>query len=269
MATVLVTALSLTFSHRRALIRSSRQWVTWCASRVPLSPPLPVSTRRCPARSSTLGQRHFSHWGISSTTTATCPTSGPRTRPRTAASRPPPDPPQAMRTTRRPAPRATTPTSAPWRGARLRATARSISVTGSQVQWLKSDLAANTKRCVLAYMHKPRWGNTDRSEFQPIYSALVSGGVTLLLSGHEHNYQAQPKRAASGAESATGVAQYVVGTGGKSVWKNSFTADQKPLAFNSSTFGWLKVTLHSTSADLKFVPVGGSFTDSRTVVCNP
>jgi len=148
-------------------------------------------------------------------------------------------------------------------------TERDISASGSQVQWLKSDLAANTKRCVLAYMHKPRWGNTDRSEFQPIYSALVSGGVTLLLSGHEHNYQAQPKRAANGAESATGVAQYVVGTGGKSVWKNSFTADQKPLAFNSSTFGWLKVTLHSTSADLKFVPVGGSFTDSRTVACNP
>ena len=148
-------------------------------------------------------------------------------------------------------------------------TERDISASGSQVQWLKSDLAANTKRCVLAYMHKPRWGNTDRSEFQPIYSALVSGGVTLLLSGHEHNYQAQPKRAANGAESATGAAQYVVGTGGKSVWKNSFTADQKPLAFNSSTFGWLKVTLHSTSADLKFVPVGGSFTDSRAVTCNP
>jgi Calcineurin-like phosphoesterase len=148
-------------------------------------------------------------------------------------------------------------------------TERDISASGSQVQWLKSDLAANTKRCVLAYMHKPRWGNTDRSEFQPIFSALVNGGVTLLLSGHEHNYQAQPKRAANGAESATGVAQYVVGTGGKSVWKNSFTADRKPLAFNSSTFGWLKVALHSTSADLKFVPVGGSFTDSRTVTCNP
>ena len=77
-----------------------------------------------------------------------------------------------------------------------------------------------------------------------------------LLTGHEHNYQAQPKRAANGAESSTGVAQYVVGTGGRSVWRNASVADQKPIAFNSTTFGWLKLTLHSTSADLKFVPVG-------------
>jgi hypothetical protein len=118
-------------------------------------------------------------------------------------------------------------------------------------------------------MHKPRWGNTDLPELQPIYSALVDGGVTLLLTGHEHNYQAQPKRTASGAESSTGVAQYIVGTGGKSVWRNASVADQKPTAFNSTTFGWLKLTLHSTSADLKFVPVGGTFTDSRTVTCNP
>ena len=148
-------------------------------------------------------------------------------------------------------------------------TERDISASGTQLQWLKSDLAANTKRCVLAYMHKPRWGNTDRPEFQPIYSALVDGGVTLLLTGHEHNYQAQPKRNASGAEASTGVAQYIIGTGGKSVLQNASIADQKPIAFNSSTFGWLKLTLHSTSADLKFVPVGGSFTDSRTVTCNP
>jgi Calcineurin-like phosphoesterase len=148
-------------------------------------------------------------------------------------------------------------------------TERDISASGAQVQWLKSDLAANTKRCVLAYMHKPRWGNTDRPEFQPIYSAMVAGGVTLLLTGHEHNYQAQPKRDASGAESSTGIAQYVIGTGGRSVWRNASDADQKPIAFNSSTFGWLKLTLHSTSADLKFVPVGGSFTDSRRVTCNP
>jgi Calcineurin-like phosphoesterase len=148
-------------------------------------------------------------------------------------------------------------------------TERDITASGVQVQWLKKDLAANTKRCVLAYMHKPRWGNTDRPEFQPIYSALVNGGGTLLLTGHEHNYQAQPKRAASGAQSSTGVAQYVVGTGGRSLTRDASVADQKPIAYNSTTFGWLKLTLHSTSADLKFVPVGGSFTDGRTVACNP
>jgi hypothetical protein len=59
-----------------------------------------------------------------------------------------------------------------------------------------------------------------------------------------------------------------VGIGGKSVGRNASVADQEPIAFNSATFGWLKLSLHSTSADLKFVPVGRSFTDGRMVACN-
>src|SRR5918994_2100027 len=116
-----------------------------------------------------------------------------------------------------------------------------------------------------------QYNNGELANFKTAYETSYGRfkASTRPAPGHEDNYQAQPKRNASGAESSIGVAQYIVGTGGKSVLGNASVADQKPIAFNSSTFGWLKVTLHSTSADLKFVPVGGSFTDRRTVTCNP
>jgi hypothetical protein len=143
------------------------------------------------------------------------------------------------------------------------------SATGAQVAWLKNDLAANTKRCVLAYIHKPRWGRVANPSLQPIWSALVDGGVTLMLAGHDHDYQAHPKKNATGAASSTGVAEIVVGTGGRSVNPKTWPNANPPLAYGSDTFGWLRITLHSTSAELRFVPVVGSFTDSRTITCNP
>jgi hypothetical protein len=90
-----------------------------------------------------------------------------------------------------------------------------------------------------------------------------------LLAGHDHEYQAHPKKGATGPVSSTGVAEIVVGTGGRSVNPKTWPNDNPPLAFGSDTFGWLRITLHSTSADLRFVPVVGSFTDSRTITCKP
>jgi hypothetical protein len=35
----------------------------------------------------------------------------------------------------------------------------SCSANSPQVTWLKADLQANPRKCVLAYWHHPRWGN--------------------------------------------------------------------------------------------------------------
>lgn len=143
---------------------------------------------------------------------------------------------------------------------------KDIAASGAQVAWLKND---NTKRCVLAYIHKPRFGRIANPQLQPIWSVLADGGVTLMLAGHDHEYQVHRKKNASGAVSSTGVAEIVVGTGGRSVNPKTWPNSNPPLAFGGDTFGWLRLTLHSTSADLRFLPVVGSYTDSRTITCNP
>ena len=75
---------------------------------------------------------------------------------------------------------------------------RLYDTTGAQVQWIKSDLAANTKPWVIAYWHHPPYTmgshNSDteaelvniRSNFIRILERM---GVDLVMCGHSHAYE--------------------------------------------------------------------------------
>jgi hypothetical protein len=63
------------------------------------------------------------------------------------------------------------------------------------------------------------------------------------------------------------VTQVIVGTGGRSVYATPSVVPNSAVR-SSAGFGWLRLTLHRTSADLRFVPVAGSiFTDEETITC--
>jgi hypothetical protein len=134
-----------------------------------------------------------------------------------------------------------------------------LTATGTQLAWLKADLAAHRNRCTLAYMHVPRFGNNpEQTQMQPMWDVLAAGDVDLVLAGHAHNYQAYAAR--------DGITQMVVGTGGHSINPADPNIDG-PLTQSHDSFGWLKLTLRPVAADLTFVPVVGQFTDTRTVAC--
>ena len=68
-------------------------------------------------------------------------------------------------------------------------------VESPQLAWLKADLAANSGRCILAYGHHPRWSNGiagPDNRIDPLWTALVDGGATMYLSGHEADYERFP-----------------------------------------------------------------------------
>jgi acid phosphatase type 7 len=71
-------------------------------------------------------------------------------------------------------------------------------VGGAMLNWLQSDLAANTKEWTIAYWHHPPYtkgahdSDTDAESIEMRNNAmplLESLGVDLVLSGHSHNYQ--------------------------------------------------------------------------------
>ena len=147
-----------------------------------------------------------------------------------------------------------------------------VSSTSAQVKWLKNDLAANPKRCVLAYWHKPRWssGTThgSNSKYQTLWKTLYDAHAEIVIGGHEHNYERFKEMNGSGSASSPGLREFVVGTGGgsHSGFGSALSTSQ---IRNSSTYGVLKLTLTSTSYSWKFVPVAGkSFTDSGTTNCH-
>ena len=146
------------------------------------------------------------------------------------------------------------------------------SSTGPQVNWLRNDLAANPRLCVLAYWHKPRWSSSSNNNqgtprMQTIWQTLYTAGAELVIAGHAHHYERFKEMNATGAAASPGMREIIVGTGG--VGLNGFGSPLPTSQVrNSSSFGVLKLTLTSTSYSWQFVPVAGkTFTDSGTTNC--
>ena len=86
--------------------------------------------------------------------------------------------------------------------------------------WLKADLAAHPNRCTLAFQHHPRYSSGhdgDNTFMADLYQDLYNAHADVLLSGHSHDYERfAPQDNAAHLDNATGIRQFVVGTGGRS-----------------------------------------------------
>ena len=148
----------------------------------------------------------------------------------------------------------------------------SMSVGSAQETWLRADLAANPRSCIAAYWHHPRYssGGTHGSNtsVRPLYQALYDYGADVVVNGHEHNYERFAKQDASGNAAANGIREFVAGMGGASHYGFGSVLPNSE-ARNSTVFGVLKLTLHSSSYDWQFVPVAGqTYADSGSQGCN-
>ncbi len=144
-------------------------------------------------------------------------------------------------------------------------------VSTTQINWLKSDLAANTKPCTAAYFHHPlvsRGNYSGYTQVRPIYDALYAAKADLVLVGHDHNYQRYGKMNPSQVAATDGFRQVLVGTGGRSFY--SLSGSHALLqASNANTHGVLKLTLTATGYTGDFVPrAGSSYTDTFSGTCN-
>ena len=130
-----------------------------------------------------------------------------------------------------------------------------------QARWLRADLAAHPAACTIAYAHHPRFSSglhgSDRT-LTALWGIMAAGGVDVYLGGHDHHYE----RFAPG----DGIRQFVVGTGGRSLYPvlrrpaGSRTAQ-------SSAYGLLALSLSPTGFSWRFVPVAGSYRDTGSATC--
>lgn len=139
----------------------------------------------------------------------------------------------------------------------------------AQLAWLREDLARNADRCVLAYWHHPRWSNSrhgDSERSSAFVEELDRAGAELVLSGHDHNYQRFEPRRPDGNRDPAGLRQFVVGTGGKSLY--SISSDRGLESGEDSTYGVLDLTLRPDGYDWRFLPVdGGRPGDRGSATC--
>ena len=139
-----------------------------------------------------------------------------------------------------------------------------------EAQWLRADLAANPRACILALHHEPlfssKGGDSDLRVFwEPLYAA----GADVVLSGHRHNYERFTRQTPTGtADPERGIRQFVVGTGGTSLSSFGATVAANSQVRNDRTHGVLELTLRPDGYDWRFVPIAGqSFTDAGSTAC--
>ena len=150
-------------------------------------------------------------------------------------------------------------------------------VVGSpQEQWLRGELESLPEdACVLAYWHHPRFSSgyggswRDYPETAPLWDALHEHGAELVLVGHAHNYERfEPMDSTGAADATNGITEFVVGTGGRSLFPNTGPARDDSEALFVDTFGVLELTLSPGAWSSRFVPETGAARDAAAGTCH-
>jgi len=141
-----------------------------------------------------------------------------------------------------------------------------------QEKWLRADLAAHPAACTLAFWHHPRYSSGHEGSHITLsawWRDLHAVGAELVLSGHSHDYERFAPKDANGKVSPTGIRQFVVGTGGAFMTGLGTSRVAGSQVAQNTTFGVLKLSLHPSSYDWRFVPIAGhGWTDSGSTPCH-
>ena len=146
------------------------------------------------------------------------------------------------------------------------------SATSPQAQFLRNDLAANPRRCTLAYWHHPLFSSGQHGNnpnMRPAFQILYDNNADLVINGHDHDYERFAPQTPSGTlDRSQGIREIVVGTGGAGL-RPFATIRPNSQVRNANTWGVLKLTLTADNYSWQFVPVAGkTFTDSGTTSCH-
>lgn len=143
-------------------------------------------------------------------------------------------------------------------------------VGSAQYDWLKADLAEAKAACTIALWHHPLFSsgqNGNSPQMREAWRLLQSAGAEVVLNGHDHDYERFAPQDADGHADARGIREFVVGTGGASLY-DRIRPQPNAEAWENRTFGVLRLTLKSGSYDWRFVPIDGQqYSDSGTSAC--
>jgi alkaline phosphatase len=142
--------------------------------------------------------------------------------------------------------------------------------TSTQVRWLQDDLRRHPYRCALAYFHHPAFSSGmhgDEAAVAELWRALHDAGVDVVLVGHDHDYERFVPLDAEGSPSASGVREFVVGTGGaelRNEWPHLRAISARRQA---TSHGVLEMQLWNRGYSWSFRSVGDGFHDVGASTC--
>lgn len=140
-----------------------------------------------------------------------------------------------------------------------------------QFEWLAQDLATRSSPCTVVTWHHPL--NTVGSEgpsqrLAAMWSLLREHDVTIVLAGHDHQYQHWGPLGGDQQPDADGVTQMVSGAGGHS--SQSITGSDPRVVATAQAYGALRLEVYPERLDYSYrTPDGstGKVLDSGFVRC--
>lgn len=162
-----------------------------------------------------------------------------------------------------------------------------------QLDWLEKQVDTrepeNRKRCVLAFWHPPlfssgrhghypyrpyKWDSplkhdeTMRNAFQILYRH----GATVVLAGHDHNFEQFSPHDSKGKSVRNGIRSFVVGTGGSPLTQTKFKFrapnSEEVFGRETGTKGVLKIELYADSYSWTFLGIDGKTRKLKTARSN-
>lgn len=139
-----------------------------------------------------------------------------------------------------------------------------------QETWLDGVLRASSSRCVLAFWHRPVFSSgshghdegkdyksgrpSKQAEMSKAFDLLLGAGASVVINGHDHDYEELAPHDARGQPAKNGVRGFVVGTGGRNLG-HTYAVGWTSLSrnFDATTYGILKLELYPDSYKWDFL----------------
>ncbi|AXE75983.1 discoidin domain-containing protein [Streptomyces atratus] len=134
----------------------------------------------------------------------------------------------------------------------------------AQIDWLKADLARNSKACIAAYWHHPLYssgGHGNDPVSRPVWKILYGAKADLVLNGHDHHYERFAPQSPDGKATADGITEIVGGMGGAEPYpiENVQPNSQKRI---SGQYGVLKMDFTDSGYSWSYVGTDGKAKDT-------
>lgn len=143
---------------------------------------------------------------------------------------------------------------------------------GGQNEWLRKDLKDHSKKCTMAYFHKPLFSSGTHgptSRVEDLWTILYEAGVDLVVNGHEHHYERfDPQTPAGLPDTLRGITQIIVGTGGAGLRGTSEQPEPNSASRIQGYFGILKLTLGAGEYRNAFLDTEGRIWDQGGRKCH-
>jgi hypothetical protein len=141
-----------------------------------------------------------------------------------------------------------------------------------QYHWFAEDLLLHAQVCTIVYYHHPLFDigpEGPTTQMFDMWKLMAKYGVSIVLNGHDHDYQRWKALDGDGQLSPTGITEFVAGASGHGL--QTITGSDQRVAYSSdinpTAFGVLLLQLNQDGASFSYHNIDGTVLDSGVIPC--